>query len=424
MGNNCRTLKVSDFADVCGGGTPKTKVPVYWNGHIPWLTPKDLSNHSTRYISKGERNISEEGLKKSSARLLPKNTVLLTSRAPVGYVAIAQNDICTNQGFKSLIVKEGFDHEFVYYLLSYNTDYLKQHSSGSTFQELSGSTLKKLEFQIPDLPQQRAIAHILGSLDDKIELNRQMNQTLDAMAQAIFKSWFVDFDTVYAKAAEKDTGLPKEISDLFPNSFEDSELGQIPKGWEVSTISDEFNLTMGQSPPGSTYNEEGYGLPFFQGRRDFGHRFPTNRIFCTEPKRFAEQDDTLVSVRAPVGDINMAAERCCIGRGVAGIRHKSGSRSYTYHGMYTLNNEFSKFEAEGTVFGAINKNQFESMRWLTLPATLIIKFEEKLFPIDEAIMKNSIEIEALSDIRETLLPKLISGDILISDAEKFLNNSV
>jgi type I restriction enzyme S subunit len=415
-----RFRKVSEIAEVVGGGTPKTKKPEYWGGDISWLTPKDLSGEHFRYVSRGERNITKAGLENSSARLVPPETVLLTSRAPVGYVAMAKNPIATNQGFRSLVVDEEHDPDFIYYLLLHNTDYLKQHASGSTFQELSASTLKSLEFLIPPLSEQRAIAHILGSLDDKIELNRRMNMTLRAMARAIFKSWFVDFDPVRTKAEGRDTGLPKEVADFFPDRFEDSELGEIPKGWEPSTLGSEFNLTMGQSPPGKTYNETGEGLPFFQGRRDFGFRFPTNRVYCTAPKRFAEHGDTLVSVRAPVGDINMATERCCVGRGVARIRHKSGSRSYTYYAMHSLCDRFSRFEAEGTVFGAINKKQFEGMRWLFPPTLLILKFEEIAFPFDERIEKNILETETLASLRDTLLPKLLSGELRVPDAEKFM----
>ncbi|MCD6197534.1 MAG: restriction endonuclease subunit S [Deltaproteobacteria bacterium] len=413
-----RFRKVSEIAEVVGGGTPKTKKPEYWGGDIPWLTPKDLSGEHFRYVSRGERNITKAGIENSSARLVPLGTVLLTSRAPVGYVAMAKNPIATNQGFRSLVVNEEHDPDFIYYLLLHNTDYLKQHASGSTFQELSGSTLKSLEFLIPPLSEQRAIAHILGSLDDKIELNRRMNKTLEAMARAIFKSWFVDFDPVRTKAEGRDPGLPDEIAALFPDSFEDSELGEIPKGWEPSTIGSEFNLTMGQSPPGKTYNETGDGLPFFQGRRDFGFRFPTNRVYCTAPKRLADHGDTLVSVRAPVGDINMAMARCCVGRGVAGIHHKSGSRSYTYYAMHTLSDRFARFEAEGTVFGAINKKQFEGLHWLSPPGDLVNEFEKIAFPLDERIEKNTNETVTLSSLRDSLLPKLISGELRVPEAEK------
>ena len=149
--------------------------------------------------------------------------------------------------------------------------------------------------------------------------------------------------------------MDDDIMALFPDSFEDSELGKIPKGWEVKTLGECFSLTMGQSPPGSTYNDHGQGLPFFQGRTDFGFRFPENRKFCTAPTRVAQLGDTLVSVRAPVGDINMAWEQCCIGRGVASLRHKSASSSFTYYFAWAIQEKISVYEHTGTVFGAINK---------------------------------------------------------------------
>ena len=290
------------------------------------------------------------------------------------------------------------------------------------------------------LAEQCAISHILGTLDDKIELNRRMNETLEAMAQALFKSWFVDFDPVVvnalkagnsipdkfaAKAAHyrdnpEALGLPEDILRLFPDRFVDSKLGPIPEGWEETIIGAEFDLTMGQSPPGSTYNEEGKGLPFFQGRRDFGFRYPSNRVYCTAPTRIAHAGDTLVSVRAPVGDINMAYETCCIGRGVAAVRHKTGSRSYTFYAMRVLGERFKSYEAEGTVFGAINKKQFQNLPNVAPHPDVLLTFEKLAYSIDEYIRSSEEEIRTLSETRDTLLPKLISGELRIPNVEILL----
>ena len=187
-------VKLGDIADIIGGGTPSTKNYDFWNGDISWLTPKDLSGYKERYISKGERNITTSGLQNSSARLLPKGTVLLTSRAPIGYLAIAKQEVCTNQGFKSIVLKSGYSPEFFYYLLKNNMEYIIGMSSGSTFAEISGTQVKNLEFNIPDYDTQKKIAGVLGALDNKIELNNKINQNLEAQAQALFKSWFVDFE--------------------------------------------------------------------------------------------------------------------------------------------------------------------------------------------------------------------------------------
>ncbi len=269
-----------------------------------------------------------------------------------------------------------------------------QHTGIARFQFTRFS--EEIQVPLPPLPEQRHIAHILGMLDDKIELNRRMNQTLEEMARALFKSWFVDFDPVHAKATLKHHAatLPQggsdwsvqrarayldrmdpDIAALFPDSFVDSALGPIPEGWEVKKLGESFNLTMGQSPPGSTYNEQGEGLPFFQGRSDFGFRFPENRKFCTAPARIAQPGDCLVSVRAPVGDINMAWGKCCIGRGVAALRHKSGTISFSYYSAWTIQPALREYEQTGTVFGAINKSQFETLQVIApSPSVLTLKW--------------------------------------------------
>jgi len=165
---------------VVGGATPSTKkIENYENGTISWITPKDLSTFSGRYIHRGERNITEIGLKSCSTQLLPRNTVLFSSRAPIGYVAIAANDLCTNQGFKSVIPNENVEPLFLYYLLKYNKDKIESMGSGTTFKEVSGSTMKNIEVSIPiDKKLQEKIASVLCSIDDKIELNERVNNNL------------------------------------------------------------------------------------------------------------------------------------------------------------------------------------------------------------------------------------------------------
>ena len=292
--------------------------------------------------------------------------------------------------------------------------------SGGTRNALTKGMIESFDIRAPtDVNEQRAIAHILGTLDDKIELNRRMNDTLEAMARALFKSWFVDFDPVRAKMEGRDPALPKHIADLFPDLFVDSELGEIPEGWEVKTLRECMNLTMGQSPPGSTYNEHGEGVPFFQGRSDFGFRYPENRKFCTAPTRIAQPGDTLVSVRAPVGDINMAWEKCCIGRGVAALRHKSGSVSFSYYFTWTIQAVLREYEHTGTVFGAINKSQFEAFRVIEPDFNIVDAFDSCARPLDARVRSNIAESRTLAALRDALLPKLISGELRVNDAGMF-----
>ena len=171
---------ISDIGTVIGGATPSTKKSEnYDGGQIPWITPKDLSIFSGRYISRGDRNITEVGLKSCSTQLLPAHSVLFSSRAPIGYVAIAQNEVCTNQGFKSVVPNENTDYLFLYYLLKYNKEIIEHMGSGTTFKEVSGNTMKGINVKVPvSIEEQRKIAGVLDALDRKIEDNEKINKNL------------------------------------------------------------------------------------------------------------------------------------------------------------------------------------------------------------------------------------------------------
>ncbi|MGC6225691.1 restriction endonuclease subunit S [Proteus mirabilis] len=338
---------------------------------------------------------------------------------------------------------------YIYLYLRVNEAYVKSFANGSVTKTITKDAVRNLEIELPSRSIQDRIAEQFICINNKITLNRQINQTLEQMAQTLFKSWFVDFDPVVDNALdagffEQDLGfseellhrvevrkavrksdnfkpLAEDIRRLFPNAFEEcaeSALGLggwIPTSWTLSNVGAEFDVTMGQSPPGSTYNEIGIGLPFFQGKTDFGFRFPTNRVYCTAPKRMANKNDTLISVRAPVGDINLAAEDCAIGRGIAAARHKSGCISFTYYSMNSLSKYFEVFESEGTVFGSINQKDFKALLFIKYPFELINKFNFFCSEWDKRIDVQSIENIVLTKLRDTLLPKLISGDLSLSD---------
>jgi type I restriction enzyme S subunit len=372
-----REFKIKDIADVVGGGTPSTAINEYWNGDIPWLTPKDLTGYIRNFISHGERFITKKGLENSSARLLPKGTVLLTSRAPIGYVAIAENEICTNQGFKSLVPNPDKAHNlFLLYWIKTNVEYLQSIGTGTTFQEISGSVLKDVDIILPPLPEQKAIAEVLSSLDDKIDLLTRQNKTLEDLGQAYFRKWFVE--------TEVQTGRLDSIAEII----------------------------MGQSPKGDSYNEDGFGTVFFQGRAEFGWRFPTVRLYTTSPQRMAKKGDILMSVRAPVGDINIAAEDCCIGRGLAAIR--SEYPTFTLYAIKEQQDQLDIFNGEGTVFGSITKDGLSSLSIPMPDKKRIQEFEDRFSILDEKIKENSNQILTLQKLRDTLLPKLISGEVRVS----------
>ena len=361
--------------------------------------------------------------------LLARITPCLENGKTVYVDCLKSNQI--GHGSTEFIVLSGIedktDNLFVYYLArdpSLRTFAIHSMQGSTGRQRVDANSLGLFEFSLPPIEEQRRIAHILGTLDDKIELNRQTNQTLEATARAIFKSWFVNFDPVKAKMeGRKPPCMDTSTAALFPSAFQDSSLGEIPKGWQITTIDEDFNLIMGQSPPGSTYNEDRDGMPFYQGRRDFGFRYPTQRVYCTAPKRFAEKGDTLVSVRAPVGDTNMVLEKCSIGRGVAAVQHKTGNRSYTYYTMQFLQEVFSRYEAEGPVFGAINKTDFQTLPYLRPRDEIVEAFERLIFPLDQNIENNENESHTLAQTRDTLLPKLLSGEIRVDAAAEILEEN-
>ena len=406
--------RLGDIAQIIGGATPSTKISEYWDGGIPWITPKDLSGFEGIYIDHGSRNISQSGLEHSSAKMLPIGSVLYTSRAPIGYVAIATVPVTTNQGFKSLILNDGYVPEYIYYLLKFSKSEIESYSSGGTFAEISAKALGEVELDFPDERHQRAIAEVLLNLDRKIQAHQNISQSLEEIAQTIFKSWFIDFDPVKAKmAGEKPVGMDEATASMFPDSMEDSELGPIPAGWSVQDFGDVNHLLMGQSPPGDTYNTVGEGVPFYQGRTDFGMRFPKQRVFCTAGTRFAKTGEVLISVRAPVGDLNQAIEDCVIGRGVASALHKSASQVYSYALLSSLRPKLAYYNGEGSVFGAINRSDFNSLKVVEPLRKVIDLFDTVTSAFNDEIRNLFVKTESLTQMRDSLLPRFISGELQI-----------
>lgn len=422
-------MKTAKLGEICkkigSGATPRGGSEVYLSNGIALIRSQNVYNEG--FKKDGLAYIGENHAQELESVTVQAADVLLNITGDsVARVCQVTKDVLPARVNQHVAIirphKDILDARYLRYFLITQSMQHYMHAlaaAGATRQALTKRMIESFEVPLPPLPEQHAIAHILGSLDDKIELNRRMNETLEAMAQAVFKSWFVDFDPVRAKAEGRDTGLPKEIADLFPDSFEDSDLGEIPKGWKVGCVDDEFDLTMGQSPPGETYNETGDGMPFYQGRSDFAFRFPTRRVYCTAPTRLAKARDTLISVRAPVGDINMASEDCAIGRGVAAARHKTGSRSYTYQFMRSLDEVFARFEAEGTVFGSIGKKDFHAITCVIPSHDIVEAYEHRVFPLDSSIEVNERESRTLAAIRDALLPKLISGELRVKNAERY-----
>lgn len=376
--------KLSEVMDLIGGGTPKTSKLEYWNGDIPWLSVKDFNN-GFRYVYETEKSITQLGLENSSTKLLQKGDIIISARGTVGEIATIPFPMAFNQSCYGLRAKSGIvTSDYLYYLIKHNVSVLKKNTHGSVFDTITRSTFDNIEVEIPSIEIQEKIASILCDYDDKIELNNAINNNLEQQAQTIYQQMFID------------------------NARSD---------WAEGTLSDIADITMGQSPSGSSYNEDGTGTIFFQGRAEFGFRFPSVRLYTTEPKRMARSNDTLMSVRAPVGDLNVAHMDCCIGRGLAAIHSKSHHQSFVLYTMFSLKKQLDVFNGEGTVFGSINRNSLNDMPILIPSDDILDEFERIVAPMDLTIRNNYDENCRLQDIRDTLLPRLMSGELDVSDID-------
>ena len=387
MGNEWVERNVEEVANVFGGGTPSTKDEANFNGEIPWITPKDLSGYPFRYISRGERNISKKGLNCSNAKLLPVGTVLLTTRAPVGYVAIAANPVTTNQGFHSLVPHNGYSSEFIYYLLKANAEYLKSNASGTTFGELSGSTLKRLKFVFPSIPEQRAIADVLGSLDDKIELNRRMNATLESMARAVFKAWFVDSE----EAKGWKVGILEELADLNPEAWSNKSA---PSQVEYIDLS---NTKWGTIEETIIYSW-----------KDAPSR----------ARRILRPGDTILgTVRPGNGSYALITRKGLTGStGFAVLRPKSVAyREYVYLATTSKENiEWFAHLADGAAYPAIRPEIVISSEIARPPDEILEKFSTIAKPLMDKIASNDEQSRTLAALRDALLPRLMRGEVRIA----------
>ena len=404
--------KISDIGTVVGGATPSTKKPEnYENGTIAWITPKDLSTFSGRYIQHGERNITATGLKSCSTQLLPKNTVLFSSRAPIGYVAIAANDVCTNQGFKSVIPNENTNPLFLYYLLKYNKDKIEGMGSGTTFKEVSGNTMKNIVVSVPtDKKVQERISSMLGSIDDKIEENERINNNLAEQIKTICTAW---------------------LSDYAPFG------GILPDDWSKTPLSSIAYFVSGYSYKGTELTESNIAMATIKnfdrkgGFKLDGYKeiVPSNKLKDTQ---HAELFDTLVAHT----DLTQNAE--VIGNAEP-VMSKSGYSDIVFSmdlvKVVPKNNHISKFfiaailqdkKFKAHCLGYVNGTTVLHLSKKTLPEyqlylpndlSALKPLDELITALYQQISANIEEIAKLEALRDTILPKLMSGELDVSDID-------
>ena len=387
MMGNWKTCTIGDLGTVVGGATPSTKkIENYNGGTISWITPKDLAGFSGRFISHGERNITEQGLKSCSTQLMPAHTVLFSSRAPIGYIAIAERELCTNQGFKSVIPNENIDYMFLYYLLKYNKEKIQNLGSGTTFKEVSGSTMRGIEVSVPDsIEEQRQIASVLSALDDKLEKNKEINENLLQQAGAVF--------------------------DKFYNASPDQQ-----------PFTSLINVLGGGTP--KTGNPEFWdgSIPFFTPK-DVGapYTFQTEK-YITESgiahcnSRLYQKNTTFVTARGTVGKVSLAGTPMAMNQSCYALASETADPLLVY--FYVLRAVASlKHKASGAVFDAIVTRDFDSETINILSdddSKLVLSI---IRPIMDAIHNNSEENMLLVELRDSLLPKLMSGELDISELD-------
>jgi type I restriction enzyme S subunit len=403
-----KEYKLEEIGTIVGGATPSTKEPQNYDGNISWITPKDLSNYSGRYISRGERMITSEGYNSCSCKMLPKGSVLFSSRAPIGYVAIASNELCTNQGFKSVIPDGRFvDSTFLYYLLVYNKAMIEGLGSGTTFKEVSGNVMRNVVVKIPCLDTQKRISSILSSLDDKIEVNKQINENLEQQAQALFKSWFVDFEPF------KD------------QPFVESELGMIPQGWKVVELGDLVEIidNRGKTPPLESKDLypiidvkalTGLGrvLDYNKCSKYVNHETYTSWFRSGHPKKY----DILLSTVGSLAETKLfMGGNGCIAQNVVALRNIDYSL-YLYDYLNRIKSDLVAYNI-GSVQPSIKITHIVKHKIIVPQAKVLERYQILSRKLTESICNYCSEIDNLSSLRDELLPKLMSGEINVNEVK-------
>ena len=381
---------ISDIGTVVGGATPSTKKSEnYVDGKIAWITPKDLSTFKGRYIVSGERNITESGLKSCSTKLLPKNTVLFSSRAPIGYIAIAANDLCTNQGFKSVIPNENTDPLFLYYLLKFNKDKIESMGSGTTFKEISAKVMKSIKVFVPiSKSMQKNIASILGAIDNKIELNNSINNNLLQQAQVLYKDWFFDFS---------------------PFSTE----GSLPDGWHLGTVGDIIQLHDSKRIPlsGSERDKMEKVYPYYGATSLMD--YVDNYIFDGIYLLLGEDGTVVNSLGFPI--LQYVYGQFWVNNHAHIITGKEGFSVEELYLFFSLTN--IKSIVTGAVQQKVSQQNLKKVPAIIPSKEALSAFDNLIQPIFAQIRNLRDENAHLADLRDTLLPRLMSGELDVSNID-------
>ena len=398
--------KFKEAVDIISGGTPKTSVPEYWNGDIGWLSVVDFGDKN-KYVETTEKTITQAGVDNSSTKVLQINDIIISARGTVGAMAMLKKPLAFNQSCFGLRGKtEIINQEYLFYYLKNYMKVLKAKTQGSVFDTINLATFDLIDLNLPTLDKQERIAHILATIDNKIDANQAINAELESMAKTIYDYWFLQFEF------PNEEGKPYKSSGGKMVWCEELKR-EIPEGWELTTLGEMFHITMGSSPKGDSLNEVKCGIEFYQGSTDFGNIYPNERVYTTSPIRKATYQDVLLSVRAPVGDMNIAMNDCCIGRGLAAIH--SESTLLTWNTLKSLHSYFDVYNNNGTTFGALTADLLKGLITLNIPPRLIQEYEKQVSGFEKIIRNKELESRSLSSLRDFLLPTLMNGQVTFKD---------
>ena len=396
-----RVVRLGDVVEVIGGSTPSRVVSEFWNGDIPWVVPTEVTNLKGRFLVSTTDTITSDGMRSAGIKMIPANSVLLTSRATIGAVAINKIPVSTNQGFQSLVPHHDVDTLWLYYLAGSMKRQLDRLAVGSTFREVHRSTMRKVQILLPPIDQQRKIAEVLDSIDDAVERTEGVIGATEQVRDAL----------LYELLSRGMPGWHREWRDV-------PGVGTLPASWDVVRLGDVAEVVMGQSPPGPTVfeldsdNQIDTGLPFIQGNAEFGDYFPHPVKWCVKPRKTAQPGDILISVRAPVGDTNRAIETIAIGRGLVAVRFTAVDPDFGWHAINLAKVELERVR-QGTTFDAIGKKDIANLTISIPPIDQQRKIAEVLDSIDDSLDGLRAERDGMQVLKRSVADGLLTGRVSV-----------
>lgn len=411
-----KKYKLGEIGRILNGSTPSTLDAENYDGDIVWVTPKDLSDQKSKYFYKGERNITQKGYDSCSTQMIPANNILMSSRAPIGLLAINKVDCCTNQGFKNIILDKTIsDVDYMYYYLKYHIKEVEALGSGTTFKEVSKISFEKYEISLPDLDIQQKIASVLSSLDSKIALNRCINAKLKQMAKRLYDYWFVQFDFPNAEGKPYKSSGGKMV-------YNATLKREIPEGWEVVQFQNLCNIKRGASPrPIDDFMDKTkMGMPWVK----ISDATSADSPFLTHIKEFIIKDGVSKSVHVIPGTLivsNSASPGipkfiqidACVHDGWLVITdYDSNYKFYLYYTIEILRSNLLKL-ANGSIFKNLKTDYLKEYACVNPNKDVLCSFHKQVSKLMRLLLVSVKEIEKLTALRDKLLPLLMNGQVTV-----------